>query len=97
MLAEMRRRLELVTDWIGGEERLEWVKPQGGVVCFPRMRMEPPGGTDAFYQRLLQEHGAYVGPGHWFEMSDRSFRLGYGWPTRDELLAGLQAISGALG
>lgn len=96
-LAEMRRRLELVTDWIGNEERLEWVKPQGGVVCFPRMRVEPPGGTDAFYRRLLQEHGAYVGPGHWFEMSDRNFRLGYGWPTRDQLVAGLQAISSALG
>lgn len=95
-LTEMRRRLALVTDWIEGEELLEWVRPQGGVVCFPRMRAEPRSGTDGFYRRLLDEHGAYVGPGHWFEMSDRSFRLGYGWPTCRQLEAGLQAISRAL-
>jgi DNA-binding transcriptional MocR family regulator len=29
-------------------------------------------------------------------MSDRFFRLGYGWTTRDELVAGLDAISRAL-
>jgi aspartate/methionine/tyrosine aminotransferase len=94
--AEMRRRRKLVAEWMAGEELLEWVAPQGGVVCFPRMRSEPVGGTDAFYRRLLEKHGAYVGPGHWFEMPDTYFRLGYGWPTRDELEAGLQAISKAL-
>jgi len=95
-LAEMRRRLALVSDWIAGEDRLEWVRPAGGVVCFPRMKTEPPGGTDAFYRRLLEAHGAYVGPGHWFELPDTYFRLGYGWPTADELTAGLAAISAAL-
>jgi aspartate/methionine/tyrosine aminotransferase len=95
-LAEWRRRLARVTAWIEGEELLEWVTPAGGVVCFPRMKADPRGGTDAFYQRLLQEHGTYVGPGHWFEMSDRYFRLGYAWPTADELEAGLVGISAAL-
>ncbi len=95
-LAEMRRRLARVADWMADEDRLEWVKPSGGVVCFPRMIAEPSGGTDAFYRRLLDEQGAYVGPGHWFERPDRYFRLGYGWPTTDELDAGLAAISAAL-
>ncbi len=95
-LAEMRRRLARVSAWIAGEELLEWVAPAGGVVCFPRMRAEPAGGTEAFYQRLLQVHGCYVGPGHWFEMPDTYFRLGYGWPTVDELEGGLAAISAAL-
>lgn len=95
-LAEMRRRLALVSDWMAGEELLEWVRPSGGVVCFPRMTSEPPGGADAFYRRLLGDHGAYVGPGHWFEMPDSYFRLGYGWPTAEELEAGLAAISAAL-
>jgi aspartate/methionine/tyrosine aminotransferase len=97
ILTEMRTRLGLIEDWMSTEQRLDWVKPSGGVVCFPRMRADPPGGLEAFYQRLLDTHGAYVGPGHWFEMSDRHFRLGYGWPTRDELEQGLQAISAALG
>jgi aspartate/methionine/tyrosine aminotransferase len=95
-LAEMRRRRQLVSDWIGQEPLLEWVPPQGGVVCFPRMSADPPGGTAAFCRRLLENHGTYVGPGHWFEMSDSFFRLGYGWPTREELEAGLGAISQAL-
>jgi aspartate/methionine/tyrosine aminotransferase len=95
-LAEMRSRFALIEGWIAGEARLQWVRPSGGVVCFPRMVEPPPGGTDAFYRRLLGEHGTYVGPGHWFEMPDTYFRLGYGWPTRDELARGLEGISRAL-
>jgi aspartate/methionine/tyrosine aminotransferase len=95
-LAEMRRRRAQVSDWMAGEDLLEWVKPSGGVVCFPRMKADPPGGTEAFYRRLLEEHGAYVGPGHWFEMPDSQFRLGYGWPTSADLTAGLSAVSAAL-
>ncbi len=96
ILAESRRRLDCIADWIGGEENLEWVRPAGGVVCFPRMKIDPPGGTDGFYRRLIRDHGAYVGPGHWFEMSDRYFRIGYGWPTGEELQNGLVGISAAL-
>ena len=95
-LAEMRRRRDLVSDWMAGEDLLEWVKPSGGVVCFPRMKAEPPGRTDAFYRRLLEDQGAYIGPGHWFEMPDTYFRVGYGWPTAEELTSGLAAISAAL-
>ena len=95
-LAEMRLRLALVTRWIESEPLLEWVPPSGGVVCLPRMKSTPPGGTADFYRRLLQAEGTYVGPGHWFELPDSCFRLGYGWPTREELQAGLQGISNAL-
>ncbi|MDF7777383.1 pyridoxal phosphate-dependent aminotransferase [Sphingomonas sp. AOB5] len=95
-LIEMKQRLARITEWMAGEELLEWVPPQGGVVCFPRMRADPPGGTEGFYRRLLEQHGTYVGPGHWFEMPDSYFRLGYGWPERDSLEAGLEGISRAL-
>jgi aspartate/methionine/tyrosine aminotransferase len=95
-LKEMRRRLARVSEWIAGEPLLEWVAPSGGVVCFPRMRAQPPGGTEGFYQRLLEEQGTYVGPGHWFGMPDTYFRLGYGWPTAAALEAGLEGISKAL-
>jgi DNA-binding transcriptional MocR family regulator len=60
------------------------------------MRETPPGGTDAFYKRLM-EHGTYVGSGHWFEMPDTYFRLGYGWSSESELELGLKGISHALG
>lgn len=93
---EMKVRLQMVQTWIEGEDLLEWVKPTGGVVCFPRIKKEPKGGLPAFYDRLLKHHGTYVGPGHWFEMPDTFFRLGYGWPTRAELAGGMKAISAAL-
>jgi aspartate/methionine/tyrosine aminotransferase len=94
-LKEMHRRRQLVEDWMHAEDLLEWVRPSGGVVCFPRMRETPPGGTEAFYKRLMHQ-GTYVGPGHWFEMPDTYFRLGYGWPSSDELEQGLHGISQAL-
>jgi aspartate/methionine/tyrosine aminotransferase len=94
--AEMRRRLKVVSEWIAGEELLEWVPPQGGVVCFPRMRTHSAEGAAAFYRQLTEVHGAHVGPGHWFEMPDTYFRLGYGWPINEDLERGLEAISAAL-
>ena len=88
------RAFATVKEWIGREQLLEWVEPSGGCVCFPRMRE----GIDTvrFYDRLNNHYGAYVGPGHWFEQSDRFFRVGYGWPTPEELAGGLAAISSAL-
>jgi DNA-binding transcriptional MocR family regulator len=38
-----------------------------------------------------------VGPGHWFEVDDTHFRLGFGWPTAPELEAGLAALTAAAG
>jgi len=93
---EMRRRLKVVSEWIAGEELLEWVPPGGGVVCFPRMRTHSAERAAAFYRQLAQTHGAHVGPGHWFEMPDTYFRLGYGWPASGELESGLEAISQSL-
>ena len=55
-----------------------------------------PWITDAFYRVLFEEHGTIVGPGHWFEQPRSYFRLGYGWPTLDELREGLDAIDAAL-
>jgi aspartate/methionine/tyrosine aminotransferase len=93
---EMRRRLKVVSEWIAQEELLEWVPPQGGVVCFPRLRNQSTEAAANFYRRLTEIHGTHVGPGHWFEMPDRYFRLGYGWPASQDLERGLQAISAAL-
>src|SRR3546814_20353517 len=46
-LAEWRRRLDRVAEWIAGEDRLAWVRPAGGVVAFPSLVTDPPGGTAA--------------------------------------------------
>jgi aspartate/methionine/tyrosine aminotransferase len=82
--------------WMAGEPRLEWVKPSGGCVCFPRVRADARADMDVFYRTLMQDHAALVGPGHWFEMDRRFMRIGYGWPLADELAGGLAAISASL-
>jgi aspartate/methionine/tyrosine aminotransferase len=86
----------IVKEWMAGEELLEWVEPKGGVVCFPRIKPDLPLDEDAFYRLLLDKHGTYVGPGHWFEQSRRHMRVGYGWPTLEELKHGLAGISAAV-
>jgi aspartate/methionine/tyrosine aminotransferase len=95
ILADARARLAMVREWMTGQETFEWVEPAGGVVGLVRFRPDVAVDTDRFYDVLLAEHGTYVGPGHWFELDDRHFRLGYGWPTHDELRAGLAALSSA--
>src|SRR6185295_15758756 len=37
---QLRRALGLVEEWLGREKRMEWVKPQCGCVCFPRIRAD---------------------------------------------------------
>jgi len=94
--AHIRRRFEVVSSWMAGEELLEWVEPQGGCVCFPRIKPDVPVDVDKFYRTLNDRHGAYVGPGHWFEQSRRHLRVGYAWPLPDELEGGLAAISSSV-
>lgn len=93
---ETRRRLAIVRDWVAAEPMIEWVEPKGGVVCFPRVASSVKIDMGAFYKRLLETHGAYVGGGHWFEMPKTYFRIGYMWPTEDQLRGGLTAISKTL-
>jgi DNA-binding transcriptional MocR family regulator len=64
-------------------------------VAFPRIKPELRIDLDRFYRTLQEQYGTFVGPGHWFEMDRRFMRVGFGWPTRPELTAGLQAITAA--
>jgi aspartate/methionine/tyrosine aminotransferase len=87
--------LHIVKEWMSSETLMEWVKPSGGVVCFPRIKVDSGVDVEAFHKRS-NELGAFVGPGHWFEQERRYMRIGYAWPTLQELQAGLQVISQAL-
>jgi aspartate/methionine/tyrosine aminotransferase len=95
ILDGVRAHLGIAREWLAGQSIFEWVEPAGGVVGLVRVRREVELATDRFYSVLLDEHGTYVGPGHWFEVDDRHFRLGFGWPTTSELRAGLAGISAA--
>jgi aspartate/methionine/tyrosine aminotransferase len=95
ILTEVRERLAVVQDWLDTQSIFEWIPPRGGVVGLVRFRPGVAVDTAAFYHRLLADHGTYVGPGHWFEVSDRYFRLGYGWPAPGELRDGLAGLTAA--
>ena len=95
ILDEVERRLGIVREWIDGQDVFEWHEPAGGVVGLVRFRPEVAVDPPRFYDVLLREHGTYVGRGHWFELDDRHFRLGFAWPTEDELRHGLAGLSGA--
>jgi aspartate/methionine/tyrosine aminotransferase len=95
ILDDVRARLGIVRDWMQDQDTFEWVEPSGGVVGLVRFAPDVAVDTDRFYELLLRELGTYVGPGHWFEVDDRHFRLGFGWPTEIELRAGLAACSAA--
>ena len=97
ILDDARTRLDVVRDWMAAQDVFEWIEPAGGVVGLVRFRPDVAIDPARFHEVLLAEHGTYVGPGHWFELDDRHFRLGFGWPTVSELRAGLAALSASAG
>ena len=90
--AAISAHTDLVVAWLEAQDWLEWVAPQGGVVCFPRLREGVVDDVDGFY-RALNADGTFVGEGHWFDADRRHFRLGFGWPTTDELRRGLDSLA----
>ena len=93
ILADVRARLAVVRD-VDARVRTRSSGSSPRVVssawCGSRRTCEVDTGR--FYDVLLARYGTYVGPGHWFEVDDRHFRLGFGWPTGAELRAGLSAL-----
>ncbi len=85
-------KFNIVKEWMNGQHYLEWVEPQGGVVCFPRIKTDINIDIKDFYEVLFHKYGTLVGAGRWFEMDDRYFRIGYAWPTVEQLKGGLESI-----
>lgn len=93
---DIREKFGIVKAWMQGQDDLEWVEPQGGCVCFPRIRRPDELDIDLFYRLLLEKYGTYTGPGHWFEMPRHYMRIGFGWPTVGQLKEGLCGIAESL-
>ena len=93
---DMLEKFEIVKNWMNNQTYFDWIEPSGGVVCFPQIKPHLNLDLQKFYSLLLSKYKTYVGPGHWFEESDRSFRLGFGWPSQSELKDGLKALELAL-
>ena len=93
---DLRGKFDIVKEWLTNQDGFEWVEPKGGCVCFPRMRRPERVDIDKFYKILLEKYGTYTGPGHWFEMPRHYMRVGYGWPTKQQLHEGLEGLSKSL-
>lgn len=96
-LAKTQQRIsgnfKILKTWLEQQDWLDYVLPQGGVVCFPKINKKI--NIEKFYKTLNKKYGTYVGPGHWFEMDKHFFRIGFGWPDSRELKQGLSTISKA--
>jgi aspartate/methionine/tyrosine aminotransferase len=88
--------LAVLRAWLAAEPRIACLEPRGGVVALARIRPEAGVDADRFHATLREEHATWVGPGPWFELEPCWFRIGFGWPTRAELEAGLENVSRAL-
>jgi len=92
----VKNNFTVLENWMGTHKYLEWVKPSGGVVAFPRFKNEINIDVEKFYDKLFQEYKTYVGPGHWFEQSKRHFRLGFGWERENIFKKGIENIDRAI-
>jgi len=84
--------VKLVEDWIGKRNELSWVKPDCGLICFPKFNMRI--GSVELARRLAVDNGVAIGPGAFFNCEGH-FRLCF---TRspEELSAALPALGNGL-
>lgn len=94
--AHIRINFSYLKQWFAGQNFLEWVEPEAGVVCFPRFK-EGIWVDESFYERLFTKYGTIVGPGHWFEQGRSYMRIGFGYPLEQELKTGLENLQRCAG
>ncbi len=94
--AHINTNFAVVKTWMAEQIDFEWVEPQGGCVCFPRIKADSDVDVEKFYKLLNTVYKTFTGPGHWFESDRAHMRVGFGWPPKEELAHGLLNITQAL-
>lgn len=98
-LSHGRNRIEsnrqIVTDWMSQQTDLEWICPEAGVVCFPRIKEHVNVRPDEVFRLLAEKYRTFVVPGRCFEMDERHFRIGFG-SDPGEIEKGLANLYSAL-
>ena len=84
---------QILIEWMeANQDIVEWVLPHGGIMCFPRYRVNM--SSIELSQKLLDDHGVMVIPGEYFNM-DGHIRLCYTC-SEDMLTSGLNALGNGL-
>ena len=94
--ATILKNFAILKDFMTNQNMLEWVEPQGGCVCFPRIKDGIDVDAIKFHDILLRKYATYVGKGYWFEEDPRYIRIGYSWDTSEKLRKGLSNILKAI-
>ncbi len=92
MRSELASNYEVLREWMTHQDRLEWVEPEGGVVCFPRVKGSR--STLELCRMLVEKYRTFTVPGYVFGM-DPHLRLGFGGEI-EELRQGLKRLRMAL-
>ncbi|MEO0423504.1 MAG: aminotransferase [Pseudomonadota bacterium] len=87
-----RSNLAVLADWIEGESRLSWVRPQSGTTAL--VKVDTTESSRDFCVRLLQETGVMLTPGSALAM-EGYVRFGYA-NSPQILKEGLERLSGFL-
>lgn len=95
--AHIRANFAILAEWFAvNSDLIQWNPPGAGVVGFPRINPALNVDMALFHAKLYHDYQTMVGPGHWFEQPDVFFRIGFGYPTTDELKQGLANIKACL-
>lgn len=86
---------DIVAAWIDGQDDVEWVYPQAGVVSLPRLRDHLRFDPEALYTRLAETYKTFSIPGRCFGLDNRYFRLGFG-AMPEEIEKGLENLGKAI-
>jgi len=90
--SELAANYEVLREWMLHQDRLEWVEPEGGAVCFPKLKGSR--STLDLCRLLVEKYRTFTVPGYVFGM-DPHLRLGFGGDN-DELRQGLGRLGTAL-
>lgn len=81
-LHKARQRIEnnrsIVAGWMEQQENFEWIYPDAGVVCLPRIKPFIKVDPEHLFTQLAEKYKTFVVPGRCFEMEADFFRIGFG-------------------
>jgi aspartate/methionine/tyrosine aminotransferase len=84
-----RGNLAILSKWMEGEKRMNWVKPKSGTTAL--LKYDLPLSSRDFCIALLEEEGVMLCPGSAFDL-EGTVRMGYACPT-DVLEQGLMRMT----
>jgi len=89
---KIRNQYKIVEDWMINQEFLEMVPPEGGVVCFPRLKSRK--SSEQLCRILVEKYRTFTVPGYVFKMNEY-LRIGFGGNS-EELKLGLDKLKSAI-